>query len=217
VAEVTVTDNGAGIEPVLLPHLFDLYRQGADVERHGNAGLGLGLTIVRRLVELHSGRVKAQSAGHGKGTRITIELPLSEPATATTGAEAGASTAERTPRVLVVDDNVDAAEAIAMLLQFSGYDIQVAHDPQSALDVAARARPDVVLLDIGLPGMTGYEVAQRMRENGATRHAKIVALTGYGQEQDNEQAKAAGFSAYLVKPVDADQLTALVNELTDAR
>jgi CheY-like chemotaxis protein len=215
-AKVTVTDNGAGVEPALLPHLFDLYRQGADVERHGNAGLGLGLTIVRRLVEMHSGRVTAESAGRGQGTRITIELPLAEAATAAARGEGG-GTAERTPRVLVVDDNVDAAEAIAMLLQFSGYDIHVAHDPQSALDAAARAQPDVVLLDIGLPGMTGYEVAQRMRETGSGRHAKIVALTGYGQEQDNEQAKAAGFSAYLVKPVDADQLTALVNELTDTR
>jgi CheY-like chemotaxis protein len=201
---------------VLLRHLFSLSPLGPVVQRHGNAGLGLGLTIVRRLVEMHSGRVKAASGGRGEGTRITIELPLSEPVTSGVGAESG-STAERAPRVLVVDDNVDAAEAIAMLLQFSGYDIQVAHDPQSALDAAARAQPDVVLLDIGLPGMTGYEVAQRMRESAAGRHAKIVALTGYGQEQDNEQAKAAGFSAYLVKPVDADELTALVNELTDAR
>ena len=217
VAEVTIADNGAGIEPALLPHLFDLYRQGADVERHGNAGLGLGLTIVRRLVEMHSGRVLAESAGRGKGSRITIELPLSEPSAATVRGE-GPVAVERPPaRVLVVDDNIDAAEAIATLLEFSGYDTDVAHTPQSALETAARSKPDLVLLDIGLPGMTGYEVAQRMREGGANRHTKIVALTGYGQEQDNEQAKAAGFSAYLVKPVDADQLTALVNELTDAR
>ena len=217
--DVTIADNGEGIDPLLLPHLFDLYRQGADVERHGNAGLGLGLTIVRRLVEMHSGRVRAESDGRGKGSRFTIELPLAESApTAATRPGEPAQAGERPPaKVLVVDDNVDAAEAIATLLQFSGYEIDVAHDPQSAIEAAARAKPDLVLLDIGLPGMTGYEVAQRMRENSAGRRTKIVALTGYGQEQDNEQAKAAGFSAYLVKPVDADQLTALVNELTDER
>jgi CheY-like chemotaxis protein len=199
----------------MLPHLFDLYRKGEDVERHGNTGLGLGLTIARRLVEMHSGRVAAQSAGRGQGSRFVIELPLAEGMTSVPLAGEPATATERPPaKVLVVDDNVDAAEAIATLLQFSGYEIDVAHDPQQAIEAAARVRPDLVLLDIGLPGMTGYEVAQRMRE-GEGRYTKIVALTGYGQEQDNEQAKAAGFSAYLVKPVDADQLTALVNELTD--
>jgi PAS domain S-box-containing protein len=213
--DVTVADDGAGIDPAMLPHLFDLYRKGEDVERHGNRGLGLGLTIVRRLIEMHSGRVVAHSAGRGQGSRFVIELPLAEGTAAVPLAGEPSAAVERAPaKVLVVDDNVDAAEAIATLLQFSGYDIDVAHDPQQALEAAARVRPDLVLLDIGLPGMTGYEVAQRMRE-GAGRATKIVALTGYGQEQDNEQAKAAGFSAYLVKPVDADQLTALVNELTD--
>jgi two-component system CheB/CheR fusion protein len=215
--EVNVADNGQGIDANLLPHLFDLFRHGAEVERRAGAGLGLGLSIVRRLVELHGGTVNAQSAGTGHGSRFTIVLPLAEPAAAA-GAKAGPGKGAKPPaKVLVVDDNVDAAEAIATLLQFSGYHIDVAHDPQAALETAARERPDLVLLDIGLPGMTGYEVAQRMREGGAGRRTKIVALTGYGQEQDNEQAKAAGFSAYLVKPVDADQLTALVNELTDER
>jgi PAS domain S-box-containing protein len=217
--EVAVQDNGEGIDAALLPHLFELYRQGADVERHGNAGLGLGLTIVERMVDLHGGRVTASSAGRGNGSRFTITLPLAEP-TVRAPREPGdaAAAAPRQPaRVLVVDDNVDAAEAIATLLQFSGYHIDVAHDPHDALAVAERANPDLVLLDIGLPGMTGYEVAQRLRESSGGRRAKIVALTGYGQEQDNEQAKAAGFAAYLVKPVDADELTALVNELTDGR
>jgi PAS domain S-box-containing protein len=215
--EVNVADNGQGIDANLLPHLFDLFRHGADVERRAGAGLGLGLSIVRRLVELHGGTVTAQSAGQGQGSRFSIVLPLAEPAAAA-GTKAGPGAGARPPaKVLVVDDNVDAAEAIATLLQFSGYHIDVAHDPQTALEAAARERPDLVLLDIGLPGMTGYEVAQRMREIGAGRRTKIVALTGYGQEQDNEQAKAAGFSAYLVKPVDADQLTALVNQLTDER
>jgi PAS domain S-box-containing protein len=216
---VTVADNGPGIDPALLPHLFDLYRQGADVERHGNAGLGLGLTIVKRLVELQGGRVAVRSAGRGAGTAFTVTLPLADSAAAAAGTPGeAAAPGERAPaKVLVVDDNVDAADAIATLLQFSGYDIEVAHDPHTALETAARERPDLVLLDIGLPGMTGYEVAQRIRDGDGGRHTKIVALTGYGQEQDNEQAKAAGFSAYLVKPVDADQLTALVNELTDQR
>ena len=216
---VTVADNGPGIDPALLPHLFDLYRQGADVERHGNAGLGLGLTIVKRLVELQGGRVAVRSAGRGAGTAFTVTLPLADSAAAAAGTPGeAAAPGERAPaKVLVVDDNVDAADAIATLLQFSGYDIEVAHDPHTALETAARERPDLVLLDIGLPGMTGYEVAQRIRDGDGGRHTKIVGLTGYGQEQDNEQAKAAGFSAYLVKPVDADQLTALVNELTDQR
>jgi len=215
--EVNIADNGQGIDANLLPHLFDLFRHGADVERRAGAGLGLGLSIVRRLVELHGGTVTAHSVGQGQGSRFSIVLPLAEPAAAA-GTKAGPGAGARPPaKVLVVDDNVDAAEAIATLLQFSGYHIDVAHDPQAALETAARERPDLVLLDIGLPGMTGYEVAQRMREIGAGRRTKIVALTGYGQEQDNEQAKAAGFSAYLVKPVDADQLTALVNQLTDER
>jgi len=215
--EVNIADNGQGIDANLLQHLFDLFRHGADVERRAGAGLGLGLSIVRRLVELHGGTVTAHSVGQGQGSRFSIVLPLAEPAAAA-GTKAGPGAGARPPaKVLVVDDNVDAAEAIATLLQFSGYHIDVAHDPQAALETAARERPDLVLLDIGLPGMTGYEVAQRMREIGAGRRTKIVALTGYGQEQDNEQAKAAGFSAYLVKPVDADQLTALVNQLTDER
>jgi len=215
--EVNIADNGQGIDANLLPHLFDLFRHGADVERRAGAGLGLGLSIVRRLVELHGGTVTAHSVGQGQGSRFSIVLPLAEPAAAA-GTKARPGAGARPPaKVLVVDDNVDAAEAIATLLQFSGYHIDVAHDPQAALETAARERPDLVLLDIGLPGMTGYEVAQRMREIGAGRRTKIVALTGYGHEQDNEQAKAAGFSAYLVKPVDADQLTALVNQLTDER
>jgi CheY-like chemotaxis protein len=212
--DVIVTDNGPGIDPGMLPHLFDLYRKGEDVERHGNTGLGLGLTIARRLVEMHSGRVAAQSAGRGQGSRFVIELPLAEGMASVPLAGEPTATERPPAKVLVVDDNVDAAEAIATLLQFSGYDIDVAHDPQQAIEAAARVRPDLVLLDIGLPGMTGYEVAQRMRE-GEGRYTKIVSLTVYGQEQDNEQAKSAGYSAYLVKPVDADQLTALVNELTD--
>jgi len=214
--EIVVADNGAGIDPGLLPHVFDLFRQGTEIERRAGAGLGLGLSIVRRLVELHGGTVKAASDGAGQGSRFTIVLPLAEPAVAAAGKASSARPGVRQPpKVLVVDDNVDAAEAIATLLQFSGYQIDVAHDPHSAIEAAARSNPDLVLLDIGLPGMTGYEVAQRMRDGGAGRRTKIVALTGYGQEQDNEQAKAAGFSAYLVKPVDADQLTALVNQLTD--
>ena len=216
--DVTVADNGVGIEPALLPHLFDLFNQGADIERRAGTGLGLGLSIVQRLVQLQGGDVRAESAGPGHGSRFTVTLPLADPVAAPAGTASGQGAATKAPaKVLVVDDNVDAAEAIATLLQFSGYDIEVAHDPHTALETAARAKPDLVLLDIGLPGMSGYEVAQRMRDGGAGRHTKIVALTGYGQEQDNEQAKAAGFSAYLVKPVDADQLTALVNELTDER
>ena len=216
--DVTVADNGVGIEPELLPHLFDLFNQGADIERRAGTGLGLGLSIVQRLVQLQGGDVRAESAGPGHGSRFTVTLPLADPVAAPAGTASGQGAATKAPaKVLVVDDNVDAAEAIATLLQFSGYDIEVAHDPHTALETAARAKPDLVLLDIGLPGMSGYEVAQRMRDGGAGRHTKIVALTGYGQEQDNEQAKAAGFSAYLVKPVDADQLTALVNELTDER
>ncbi len=218
-AEVSIADDGQGIDAALLPHLFDLYRRGSDVERQGNAGLGLGLTIVERLVAMHGGRVTAASAGRGRGSRFAIALPLAEPPAAAPGSTGATPAATDRPpaKVLVVDDNVDAADAIATLLQFSGYAIEVAHDPEAALAAAARTQPDLVLLDIGLPGMTGYEVAQRIRDSVGGRRTKIVALTGYGQEQDNEQAKAAGFAAYLVKPVDADQLTALVNKLTDAR
>ena len=211
--EVAVTDNGIGIDPSLLPIVFDLFREAAHATRHPRGGLGLGLTIVRRLVEMHGGSVSAASEGPGKGSRFALRLPV-----ASRMQDARTPTPEtRAPRIMVVDDNVDAATAIATLLEIGGYWVMTAHDPQSAIEKAQSTVCEVIVLDIGLPGMSGYELATRLRAPPVSSRARLVALTGYGQSTDEGAAKAAGFSGYLVKPVDADQLLALVAELTRAR
>ncbi|HVO87828.1 MAG TPA: PAS domain S-box protein, partial [Casimicrobiaceae bacterium] len=208
--EISVTDNGEGIEPTLLPVVFDLFHDEAQAARQPRRGLGLGLTIVRRLVGLHGGSVSATSEGHGKGARFSIRLPL---AAGAPEARHEASEPART-RVLVVDDNVDAAVAIATLLEIGGYSVSAVHDPRTAMARATETPFDVIVLDIGLPEMSGYELAVKLRTAPINSRAKLVALTGYGQAGDEGPAKAAGFAGYLVKPVDADQLLALVADLT---
>ena len=206
-AVLTVLDTGVGIRPELLPRVFDLFVQSdRSLERSGG-GLGIGLSLVRQLVELHGGTVDAASAGPGRGSTFTVRLPvLAAPA----GADDDARPAVAGPprRVLVIEDNDDAREMLRNLLRLFGHEVHEACDGAMGLEEARRLRPDAALIDIGLPGMDGYEVARRIRAD--LPGARLVALTGYGQPEDRERALAAGFDVHLVKPVDPDQLQRLL-------
>jgi signal transduction histidine kinase/ActR/RegA family two-component response regulator len=206
---VRVSDTGIGIPSDMLPRVFDIFTQVGRSVDQSQGGLGIGLTLVRRLVEMHGGSVEAQSAGAGMGSTFIVRLPL-----ATNGGEPIANQPERhTPhskarlRVLVVDDNVDAAESLAMLLELDGHQTRIAHTGESAVDVALGFVPDAAFIDIGLPGLNGYEVAQRLRADASMHEALLlVALTGWGSDEDRRRAQGAGFDLHLVKPVDFDKL-----------
>jgi PAS domain S-box-containing protein len=203
---VRVADDGAGIDPVLLPRIFDLFVQSSRTLDRAHGGLGIGLTIVQRLVAMHQGSIQAHSDGLGRGTCFTIRLPVLESACLPPAAAAPSPSPSKGFRMLIVDDNRDSAESMAMLQELSGHTTRTAHSGPDALRVAADFRPEVVLLDIGLPGMDGYEVARQLRKMPFLTHAFLVALTGYGTSEDRELANAAGFDEHLVKPADLDQL-----------
>ena len=209
---IEVRDNGIGMAPELVARAFDLFAQAERTSDRASGGLGLGLALVRSLVELHGGRVACDSAGLGKGSRFTVALPCLPAAPYGTGAPGaeGAAAHGGGTRILVVDDNVDAAATLAMLLEASGHEVGIEHDPYRALEHARADRPAVCLLDIGLPGMDGIELARRLRAQPATRDALLVAITGYGQDSDRRRALDAGFDHYLVKPVDLDVLRGLL-------
>ncbi|MEW6706900.1 MAG: response regulator [Pseudomonadota bacterium] len=204
-AHVSVRDNGIGIEPELLPNVFELFEQGKRGLDRSQGGLGIGLTLVQRLVEMHHGRVEVRSGGAGQGSEFVVTLPcLSQVHGGADEPPAAASQPVAAPgcRVLVVDDNLDAADTVAMYLEIEGHAVQTAADGAQALTSAATFCPDVVVLDIGLPQLDGYEVARRLRQLAPTRQSLLIALTGYGQKGDQEQALAAGFDCHLVKPAD---------------
>jgi signal transduction histidine kinase/ActR/RegA family two-component response regulator len=208
---VTVSDNGMGIPPHLLERVFDLFAQGERTLDRSEGGLGIGLTLARRIVALHGGSVVARSEGAGKGAEFEMRLPrldLDLPETLN-GPEADRAASHRRS-ILVVDDNDDAASSMATLLRMMGHDASIAHDGESALRRIEADRPDIVLLDIGLPRMSGYEVAERLRETPAGRALRLYALTGYGQEDDRRRSAAAGFDGHLVKPVLPGDLFALI-------
>ncbi len=202
-AVVRVRDTGAGIPGDVLPHVFDLFRQADRTLDRSQGGLGVGLTLVLQLVELHGGRVEAHSEGPGRGSEFVVRLPLPAelPPVAPSAAAAAAPAAAAARRVLVVDDNADAAETLAALLQVRGYEVRVAGDGPAALAAAPQFRPEVVFLDIGLPGMDGYAVARSLRAAPGGAALRLVALTGYGQEDDRRRSAEAGFDEHLVKPV----------------
>jgi CheY-like chemotaxis protein/anti-sigma regulatory factor (Ser/Thr protein kinase) len=202
-AVLRVRDSGVGIRPELLPRVFDLFVQGDRSLERTSGGLGIGLTLVRHLVELHGGTVEAASAGAGRGSTFTVRLPAvtAPPAPVASGPAPAAGVARR---VLVVEDNDDAREMLRNLLRLLGHEVHEARDGASGVDEARRLRPDVALIDIGLPGIDGYEVARRIRAD--VPGARLVAVTGYGQPEDRERTRAAGFDVHLVKPVDPDQL-----------
>ncbi len=200
---IAVRDTGVGIPADLLPHVFDLFTQADRSLERRQGGLGIGLTLVRRLVEMHGGRVEAASEGPGHGSEFTIRLPrLALDAPAPAPAPAPARPPGPARRVLVVDDQPDSTDSLALLLRLRGHEVRIASDGSSALEEFARYRPEVVFLDLGLPGMSGYDVARRVRAMPEARDVRLVALTGYGTEADRERTRAAGFDVHLAKPVD---------------
>ncbi len=206
-AVIRVRDTGIGIPSDMLPAIFEMFTQVAGSLERPSGGLGIGLTLVKELVEMHGGTVAVSSEGLGRGSEFVVRLPAAPNVRESDRAEKGLPH-EALPRsrILVVDDNVDAAQSLAMLLQMMGHDVAVAHDGHAALDAARASVPDLVLLDIGLPGMNGYEVARKLRALPKVRDALLVAVTGWGQEQDRQRAYDAGFDHHLTKPTD---LTAL--------
>ena len=211
-ALITVRDQGIGIPPHLLDAVFDLFTQGERSLDRSQGGLGIGLSLVKTVVEMHGGSVSARSDGVDQGSEFTIRLPCLH-SSISNGAHPPALAARKaaTPRrILVVDDSRDAAESLAMLLSLSGHHVRIAHDGPSALQIAAAERPEVLLLDIGLPGMDGYEVCRRARREGLG-DALIIAMTGYGQERDRRMSLEAGFDTHTVKPVELDHLMELLN------
>jgi PAS domain S-box-containing protein len=214
-----VRDNGLGIPPEVLPRVFDLFVQGGQTIERAEGGLGLGLTIVRNLAERHGGSVAARSDGPGKGSEFEVRLPVAEKttigATPAPAVPADASAATGLS-VLIVDDNVDAAEMLAQALRFQGYQTSVAHDGPAALRVAERVRPAAAFLDIGLPVMDGYELAGRLRQMPGLDDIRLVAVTGYGQDSDRQRSAAAGFHHHLVKPIDLDEIEAVLERLVKA-
>ena len=205
---IAVADNGIGIAPELLSRVFELFAQADQSLDRSQGGLGIGLFICRRLIELHGGKISASSEGAGRGARFHITLPLLpdafEPAPAPPVTTApGVAAADK--RVLIVDDNVDSAVSLSWLLNEEGYSVQIAHDGVGGHKAAHDFKPDIILLDIGLPGMNGYELGQRLRADGFS-NAYMVAITGYARESDVEKARAAGFDCHFAKPVDLDKL-----------
>ncbi|HEY6820509.1 MAG TPA: ATP-binding protein [Burkholderiales bacterium] len=208
---VSVRDNGVGIAPGALGRVFDMFMQGESARARGQGGLGIGLTLARRLVEMHGGEITASSEGLGRGSEFVVRLPLHSPLDAAAPAPAPATASPTLARVLVVDDNRDAANSLGALLRMLGAEVDVVHDGESALRAFGVQRPEVVLLDIGMPGMDGYEVARRLRERTDARDVLLVALTGWGQEKDRLNSKAAGFDHHLIKPADLGALRSLLD------
>jgi len=219
-AVVSVLDNGMGISAEALPRVFDLFVQGQQAIDRARGGLGLGLTIVRSLVERHGGTVTAHSHGQDRGSQFIVRLPRapagSAPAALSRSAPGLDAKAPLRRRVLVVDDNVDAAEMLAEALTLRGCEVELAYDAPQALEIAARSKFDAALLDIGLPVIDGYELAQRLRALDNLRDTRLIAVTGYGQPADKQRALAAGFHHHLVKPVDLRKLETLVTTSGDA-
>ena len=212
-AIVSVRDNGIGIEPVLLPRIFDLFTQGGRGLDRTQGGLGVGLTLARRLAELHGGSIEASSAGQGAGSEFTLRLPWRGGAAPVEPerSEAEFDDARAIWRILVVDDNRDAARSVATFFELVGHEVTTAADGAQALAFAADFHPDIVVLDIGLPLLDGYQVAERLREQPATRGCLLIALTGYGQAEDRQRAERAGFDRHFVKPADPADLLACID------
>jgi PAS domain S-box-containing protein len=212
---VSVKDNGAGIPQDKLDRIFDMFMQVDLTAERSQGGLGIGLTLVKRLAEMHGGSIEARSAGEGQGSEFIVRLPvLSKLSVA---AQPIPAAAEPSPerRIMIVDDNRDAADSLAMLMEITGNKTYMAHDGVEAVEAIEKHRPEVVLLDIGLPGLTGHEVCRRVREQPWGKDIVMIALTGWGQEDDRRKSEEAGFNGHLVKPVDYDKLLELLSSLTN--
>ena len=207
-AVIRVKDSGVGIPAAMLPRIFDMFTQGGLPLERAQGGLGVGLALVERLVRLHGGHVAAYSSGEGQGSQFTIRLPLAQAqkVPAVERLDAPPQKSERRCRVLVVDDNVDSVESLAMLLRMMGHEVDTASDGASGLVKAAAFRPDVAILDIGLPKVNGYELAKQIRQQEWSKNVVLVALTGWGQEQHRRRSEESGFNHHLTKPVEFDVL-----------
>jgi PAS domain S-box-containing protein len=210
---IRVKDSGIGIPPEKLPEMFQLFTQGDHSSSRSEGGLGVGLTMVKKLVEMHGGNIAAHSEGMGKGSEFVVRMPAAKhaPSTPTTK---GPPLVGRTFRIVVVDDNVDTAKGMAILLQLTGHDVVIAHSGPEAIQAAHIHRPELILLDIGLPGMDGYQVAEQLRQDPRCKDCVIVAASGYGKEEDFHRSSAAGFDYHLVKPIDFNALSLLLAKAT---
>jgi CheY-like chemotaxis protein/two-component sensor histidine kinase len=206
-----VSDNGVGIPLTMQQRIFDLFTQVDRTLERSEGGLGIGLTLVKRLVEMHGGTVTCRSAGPGTGSEFSVRLPLASPAVASDEPPAVRIPTPASHRILVVDNNRDAADSLAMLLRMAGHQTHTAYDGQEALVMVGELTPDVVLLDIGLPNLNGYEVARRIREQGGTGPI-LIAVTGWGSEDDYRQSLEAGFDEHLTKPVEFAMLRRILSE-----
>jgi CheY-like chemotaxis protein/two-component sensor histidine kinase len=214
-AVITVADTGIGIPHDKLASIFDMFTQVDRSLEQSQGGLGIGLTLVKRLVEMHDGSVEARSAGEGHGSEFVVRLPMTlEVSPGTMPAKSDDEVSTSTHRILVVDDNKDSADSLALLLELVGHRTYTANDGQEAVDAVEQHRPDVVLLDIGLPTLSGYEVCRRIRQQPWGKSIAMIALTGWGQDEDRRRSQEVGFDGHLVKPVDHQRLLALLASLT---
>ncbi|WP_189415915.1 hybrid sensor histidine kinase/response regulator [Cellvibrio zantedeschiae] len=214
-AVICVKDNGVGIVPEMISKIFELFTQAGKTLDRAQGGLGIGLAISKQLIELHQGTITAESDGHGKGAQFTIRLPLSTQPAKSDTQEAMRSVVNSTSahRILVVDDNIDAADTLSMLLEILGHEVKTTYNGFDALQVTASYQPELVLLDIGLPGMNGYEVAREIISNYPTNRPVLVALTGWGTEEDKQRAQEAGFDHHFTKPIEMEKITQLLNKI----
>ena len=212
VANISVRDNGIGITDAMLPRIFEMFTQADHASQHTQGGLGIGLSIAKRLIEMHGGALVAKSEGAGRGSEFCVELPLHIAAESEAGTtvQLAPVASPKTLRVLVADDNTDAAASLSMILQLSGHEVWTAYDGQEALQLAESIRPEVALLDIGMPHLDGYELCRLLRGKDFGRTMKIVALTGWGQAEDKQRSEEAGFDEHLVKPADIRALESLL-------
>jgi CheY-like chemotaxis protein len=207
--EVDVVDSGEGIDAALLPQVFELFAQGQRTPDRAQGGLGIGLSLAKTLVDLHGGTIEAASEGRGRGSRFTVGLPRlvdTNMISSSDGPVMQSTAPFRALRIMVVDDNVDAAESLAMMLELDGHSVIRAHNARAAIAIARNERPKVMLLDIGLPDIDGYELARRLRALPEVDDALLIAVTGYGQAEDRSRAEDAGFDHHLVKPVEFESL-----------
>ncbi|MDR3633045.1 MAG: response regulator [Isosphaeraceae bacterium] len=218
-AVLRVADNGIGLSPDMLPRVFDLFSQADLSLDRAEGGLGIGLTLVRSLVEMHDGQVSAQSGGPGRGSEFVVRLPIARqpPPDASELAPSTSTTSQRRRRLLVVDDHRDSAQSLARVLRLWGHDVTVAHDGPSAIERFRQSPFDLILLDIGLPGMDGYQVAEILKETKGNAGPLLIALTGYGQDEDQRRAHRVGFDLHFVKPVDLETLHDLLVNLETHR
>jgi CheY-like chemotaxis protein len=217
--EVRVSDNGIGISAEQMPHLFEMFTQGDSLTDRTQGGMGIGLSLARGLVEMHGGRISAHSAGPGQGSEFVVRLPLAESAAAVARAEAALKVARPIVncRVLVADDLRDSADSLALLIELMGHAVEIAYDGEAALQAAEQFRPDIVLLDLGMPKLDGFEVSRRIRALPWGASVRLVAQSGWGQDEDRRRSAEAGFDHHLVKPIDPAALEALMQALAAAR